>query len=1130
MKRICSLLTVMLAALCSLVWSPVLAEVNVPELKVIPELQITDDGELHIDGLRMSAGYIDTGWKFQGQGSRLVEVASGFPRKADTTWMWQAQLPTTEAGAVKLEQSLRPISGHSFILNYRLTGESVPVNESALRLLLPLQTLAGNSLQVDGERVDLPKTFSQARLFEVDAAKHRLCIPAAAGELVISGHFSLLVQDLREWGNDAYFQVRLKMSPNAPILLDEQLGLQLDYRPYASQPLSLREVVNRDFSDAVAGDGQGGWTDQGPDLDLSELQAGVLQSGPLQFEVIDPAANENRAALVLGSREDVSRRDRARVEVDGSPEFRNLYLLHGSAWLPARGKSVGDLVVNYTDGSESRFAVVSGQDIGNWWKPTTQPNAVIGWNGETAEAAVGLYVSRFPLEAKAVESVTLENEANTLWMIVGLTASAQDIPLIDREVPLTVRPGKDWAPYKHSLEIEPGGVFDYSFLLDAPAGKHGALIATPEGGLAFEQTPEKRERFWGPNLTFGANFMSHAEADRLAKRLAMSGYNTVRLHHFDREMQVPGGKSYEMNPKRLDQLFYLFAALKRNGIYMNIDLYSVRSFDAEELASFGMESLDKTMIKGLLPICEPIFDAWARYAQALLTTENPYTGMTLAEDPALIGICPVNEDSLPRLLIVRSNGVGEKLIARYEEAFQAWRAQAGQPSRKPFYESAAAREKAFNAFVLTAYEQSNARIISFLREMGVKALITGSNHQVLQALTPVRESYDYVDMHRYWDHPSFPKKAWSFPYLFDQKQATAQAAPVPREMMPARVIDKPFTVTEFNFIRPNQYRAEGGVLMPAYASLQGWDALYNFQYAKDRKTALEGSVENYFALAADPIGLIADRVSALLFQREDIATAQKQIAFAVAPDAIHNELMQPFPEDFETLGLVTGIGSLYGEAQSVREQYPHLAAILVDAEARGDGKKGIYPADASVVETLERDGVLPAGAISDQGRRFRSDTGEIVMDTQAGTVSVVTPRSELFVLNDSQQAAGEIVQVHGSTGFSTLSLVSIDGAPLVESSRMLLTHLTDALPEGMRFGHQDRKLLLGWGSGPHLVKRGSAEITLRLPEDADWQIWAVDATGKRVREYPSRQDADGLHLTLSTVSDAGVQLAYEIVR
>ena len=43
----------------------------------------------------------------------------------------------------------------------------------------------------------------------------------------------------------------------------------------------------------------------------------------------------------------------------------------------------------------------------------------------------------------------------------------------------------------------------------------------------------RRVRIWGVNLSFGANFPRHADAAKVAERLAAAGVNSVRFHHMD---------------------------------------------------------------------------------------------------------------------------------------------------------------------------------------------------------------------------------------------------------------------------------------------------------------------------------------------------------------------------------------------------------------------------------------------------------------------------------------------------------------------------------------------------------------------------------------------------------------------
>ncbi|MDR2675190.1 MAG: glycosyl hydrolase family 5 [Opitutaceae bacterium] len=705
--------------------------------------------------------------------------------------------------------------------------------------------------------------------------------------------------------------------------------------------------------------------------------------------------------------------------------------------------------------------------------------------------------------------------------------------------PFTVEQNQDWAPYAHSVEIAPGGVFDFSthVTAHAPAGKYGPVIIMPDGHLAFRDNPARRFRFWGVNLCFTANYPEPDEAERLAERFVRSGYNTVRFHHFDSLLVREGGNSWELDPQKLDRLDRFFAALKKRGIYINIDLFSSRGFSPAEIAAFGFpQNLPSSRIRGYFKSCIPIndavFESWKKFATNLLTHKNPHTGLTWAGDPALIGICPVNEDSLFRNVLRYP-----EVRARYETEFEASRGGV-----RPGGETPEQREAAFARFVYDTHARYDARIFAHLRSLGVGAgagaLVTGANYTLTQGLQHVRNHYDYVDTHAYWAHPEFPQKTWSFPTKFRQDSPVKAPAATPKSpagppfrVMPARIPGKPFTVTELNYCRPNQYRASGAVLTPAYAGLQDWDALYTFHYALSREMALGGGVENCFALACDPIGIIGDRVGALLFQRGDIAPAMREILWAARPDEAFTELQKRFPDDFCLVGLVSRIGSLPGQPAAVWSAIDGLDAVVTGAHPAPATPfpAKTYPATKTLLADLQRDGVLPPGSVDPAGRHFTSDTRQIELHAGEGSVKVVTPRGELFYAPKGTSPSGDRVTLENVTADAAISVIAIDDAPLAGTRRILVTHLTDALPEGMQFEKPDRKLLLSWGKGPHLVRRGDATLTLRLPA-GDWKAWAVDATGARTREIPLREKGGQLAMTLATVTPEGTQLAYELAR
>jgi hypothetical protein len=109
------------------------------------------------------------------------------------------------------------------------------------------------------------------------------------------------------------------------------------------------------------------------------------------------------------------------------------------------------------------------------------------------------------------------------------------------------------------------GITDLSGYLEKPAGRHG--FVTARDGHLF--AGEKRIRFFGVNLAFGANFPTHADATKVAARMAKFGINCVRFHHLDTSVAPAGLLEKDrvtLNPENLDRLDYFIAQLKAHGI------------------------------------------------------------------------------------------------------------------------------------------------------------------------------------------------------------------------------------------------------------------------------------------------------------------------------------------------------------------------------------------------------------------------------------------------------------------------------------------------------------------------------------------------------------------------------------
>ena len=200
------------------------------------------------------------------------------------------------------------------------------------------------------------------------------------------------------------------------------------------------------------------------------------------------------------------------------------------------------------------------------------------------------------------------------------------------------------------------GVLNYSHLLDAPAGKHG-FVEARNGHLYFEDGV--RAKFLGFNVAARSNTPDHETADKLAERFASMGVNLIRLHAADAPigkeagswssceeaplLDYASGSSRKFNQTGLDRFDYFVAKLKEKGIYLHIDLIVAREFQPDDEMDYPGGA--PSCIKRYAMYNERMIELQKEYAKELLCHVNPYTGLSLVDDPAVMTVQINNEDS-----------------------------------------------------------------------------------------------------------------------------------------------------------------------------------------------------------------------------------------------------------------------------------------------------------------------------------------------------------------------------------------------------------------------------------------------------------------------------------------------------
>jgi len=437
-----------------------------------------------------------------------------------------------------------------------------------------------------------------------------------------------------------------------------------------------------------------------------------------------------------------------------------------------------------------------------------------------------------------------------------------------------------WYRFEPTNTAEPGEIGMQGWL-EKPAGKHGR-ITRQDDRLSYNGKPIK---LWGINLCFSTCAPKKDLANRRAAFYPKYGINSVRLHKYADGSGWAGilteDSAAEFDPAGLDRMDYQIAKFKEAGIFVKLSAHfgaiKARPKDVrdvpylEEFGSFDGNDKQITCPHSAYFYSPELQNLHIRQMVNLLKHRNPYIGLTYAEDPAIYMLEIINEQSIlfftsmqplkqsPTLRTYVAGQFSDWLKERYGNhagLIEAWGPKAldgftgdgfpaGEhldrrnilPLGNPWYWDPAQlegsqkyrRQRLLDTLEFLHLLQSRAydRYVQAVHQAGYTGEILGSNWQAGRALSHYANLHtDYevgtIDRHNYFGGQNKGK-------INDASMLSVPGSGMLSAGM-QQVADRPFMLSEWIHVYPNEWGAEGVAIIGAYGmGLQGWDVSYMFQ-------------------------------------------------------------------------------------------------------------------------------------------------------------------------------------------------------------------------------------------------------------------------------------------------------------
>lgn len=717
----------------------------------------------------------------------------------------------------------------------------------------------------------------------------------------------------------------------------------------------------------------------------------------------------------------------------------------------------------------------------------------------------------------------------------------------------------EWLPVPpQSLEVAQGSALDFSALVPDQAGANGPLRLNADGHLSLGGSTDPRFNCGmianGPAMTW--DLPDHAAADALAVQFRRHGYNLVRFHYMDSRLMRGAKADFAFNPENVDRFYYLLAALKRNGVYWMLDMMTA-SNGAHLSRPGGGDAKSIDDMKLRLNYDPSAQADWVKMVDAVYNRKNPYTGQSTLSDPALAFVVGANENSIAFWSQLARDGAFPPGLAK---KFDQWMKQrypkpadlsaampdatsaelSGQtPIALPAnWNATGPRMNFFMRFASSLEVGSYKWMQQQLRDRGYAGPLLGFPEWYKQIDNRTRSALPVTDIHAYVGEVSSYARGSQLmlPSMMDRAglgSTTTNAA--------ARWLDRPLVSSEYGTPFPNPYRRESGLMFPSVSAFQGYSAI-----CRMANLSVEPAINDKgppifpYRVGVDPIARVAETLSTFLFYRRDVAEANKGVVAVPFGETEKNRIGSAFlPLEIRTSALLARFGLIDPDKVDTLPQ-PRTIVPLPRApygfSSKAVGKVvdmltgNAQESEKRLIGTLFDNGTLPRGNATNPDRGiYQSQTGQMTLDMQGGSLRIVTPRTEAITTradtgNVKLGALSVVSLDHGALVAAT----ALDNKPLPQSRKILLMLAGDASNTDMAMGGRSMtRSVVDWGQLPILLQRVQASVRLKSASafKGDFSILGLDGSVTQKRAISSEGDGT-ITLPLDTRGAAGKPTTY----